>query len=269
MLSRLSRARVPFRRYIQTQSFPPTSTTAKYAIAVGTLATVAFFGTQSVQADNGSHKFSAPPPTSQDFQSYLIKKFEENPSPDDVLLRSLNVRSEQAQELPRDPVQQNTSPTEPKPAPAAVQSSAEETEASDGDSGGAAFNPETGEINWDCPCLGGMAHGPCGPEFREAFSCFVHSEDEPKGINCVEKFQGMQTCFREHPDVYASEIADDDDAAEAAEKELKEGESEKTEGALPQADKEQGSVPSTDVSESASPSASAPKPSEETPSSEQ
>ena len=24
----------------------------------------------------------------------------------------------------------------------------------------AAFNPDTGEINWDCPCLGGMAHGP-------------------------------------------------------------------------------------------------------------
>jgi hypothetical protein len=24
----------------------------------------------------------------------------------------------------------------------------------------AAFNPETGEINWDCPCLGGMANGP-------------------------------------------------------------------------------------------------------------
>jgi len=23
-----------------------------------------------------------------------------------------------------------------------------------------AFNEETGEINWDCPCLGGMAHGP-------------------------------------------------------------------------------------------------------------
>lgn len=29
-----------------------------------------------------------------------------------------------------------------------------------------------GEINWDCPCLGGMATGPCGVEFREAFSCF-------------------------------------------------------------------------------------------------
>lgn len=29
-----------------------------------------------------------------------------------------------------------------------------------------------GEINWNCPCLGGMATGPCGVSFREAFSCF-------------------------------------------------------------------------------------------------
>ncbi len=29
-----------------------------------------------------------------------------------------------------------------------------------------------GEINWDCPCLGGMASGPCGQAFRDAFSCF-------------------------------------------------------------------------------------------------
>ena len=29
-----------------------------------------------------------------------------------------------------------------------------------------------GQINWNCPCLGGMAVGPCGVEFREAFSCF-------------------------------------------------------------------------------------------------
>ena len=51
-----------------------------------------------------------------------------------------------------------------------------------------AFNPETGEINWDCPCLGGMAHGPCGEEFKAAFSCFVYSEKEPKGIECIDKF---------------------------------------------------------------------------------
>ncbi|KAJ3909169.1 hypothetical protein F5879DRAFT_1037707, partial [Lentinula edodes] len=89
-----------------------------------------------------------------------------------------------------------------------------ETEASDSASQGA-YNPETGEINWDCPCLGGMAYGPCGPEFREAFSCFIYSEEEPKGINCVEKFQAMQTCFRAHPEVYADEIMDDDEDGKA------------------------------------------------------
>lgn len=78
-----------------------------------------------------------------------------------------------------------------------------ETPSGEASASGGAYNPETGEINWDCPCLGGMAHGPCGPEFREAFSCFVFSEAEPKGINCVEKFQNMQNCFRAHPDVYA------------------------------------------------------------------
>lgn len=57
----------------------------------------------------------------------------------------------------------------------------------------AAFNPETGEINWDCPCLGGMAHGPCGEEFKAAFSCFVYSKEEPKGIECIDKFKYVNT----------------------------------------------------------------------------
>ncbi|KAJ1304843.1 hypothetical protein OPQ81_005977 [Rhizoctonia solani] len=77
-----------------------------------------------------------------------------------------------------------------------------------------AFNPETGEINWDCPCLGGMAHGPCGPQFRDAFSCFVHSTEEPKGVDCVEKFKAMQDCFREHPDIYGEELEDDGEASD-------------------------------------------------------
>ncbi|SMN21956.1 similar to Saccharomyces cerevisiae YKL195W MIA40 Essential protein of the mitochondrial intermembrane space (IMS) [Maudiozyma saulgeensis] len=75
-----------------------------------------------------------------------------------------------------------------------------------------AYNPDTGEINWDCPCLGGMAHGPCGEEFKEAFSCFIYSEAEPKGIDCVEKFQGMQTCFRKYPEYYAEQLKDEEDA---------------------------------------------------------
>lgn len=52
-----------------------------------------------------------------------------------------------------------------------------------------AFNEETGEINWDCPCLGGMAHGPCGEDFRAAFSCFVFSKSEPKGMDCIDNFK--------------------------------------------------------------------------------
>lgn len=73
-----------------------------------------------------------------------------------------------------------------------------------------AFNPVTGEINWDCPCLGGMAYGPCGEEFRAAFSCFVYSNEEPKGMECIDKFQGMQDCFRAHPEVYKGELEDDE-----------------------------------------------------------
>ncbi|KAI9509492.1 hypothetical protein F5148DRAFT_749328 [Russula earlei] len=77
-----------------------------------------------------------------------------------------------------------------------------------------AFDPATGKINWDCPCLGGMAYGPCGAQFREAFSCFVYSEEDPKGIDCVEKFKAMQDCFRENPDVYGEEFMNDDDEDE-------------------------------------------------------
>jgi len=97
-----------------------------------------------------------------------------------------------------DPFPEEQTPEEPAPT------SGEEDDKS------GAFNPETGEINWDCPCLGGMAHGPCGEQFREAFSCFVFSEQEPKGVDCVEKFRAMQDCFRAHPDVYGEEIDDDE-----------------------------------------------------------
>lgn len=34
-----------------------------------------------------------------------------------------------------------------------------------------------------------MAHGPCGEAFKAAFSCFVYSNEEPKGIDCIEKFK--------------------------------------------------------------------------------
>lgn len=103
------------------------------------------------------------------------------------------------------------SETQSNTTKAASSSSSSPAELEEEAEGEGAFNPETGEINWDCPCLGGMAHGTCGAEFRDAFSCFVYSEKEPKGIDCIEKFQAMQDCFRAHPDEYGNELTGDDD----------------------------------------------------------
>ena len=108
--------------------------------------------------------------------------------------------------------------------PVAIEVAVEESEEQTGQQ--SAYDPETGEINWDCPCLGGMAHGPCGEQFKLAFSCFVYSEAEPKGIDCVDKFKAMQDCFREHPDVYKDEIEDDEAANAQFEKEEAEAKSE-------------------------------------------
>ncbi|KAI9104549.1 hypothetical protein DFS34DRAFT_603580 [Phlyctochytrium arcticum] len=74
-----------------------------------------------------------------------------------------------------------------------------------------AYNPETGEINWDCPCIAGMTKPPCGESFKAAFSCFVYSTEEPKGVDCLDAFREMQKCFKEHPDIYGDELDDEDD----------------------------------------------------------
>ena len=62
-----------------------------------------------------------------------------------------------------------------------------------------------GEINWDCPCLQGMAYGPCGEQFKAAFSCFHYSEADPKGSNCIPQFRDMQECFVKYPEIYGKD----------------------------------------------------------------
>ncbi|KAM9798676.1 mitochondrial intermembrane space import and assembly protein 40-like [Syngnathus typhle] len=63
----------------------------------------------------------------------------------------------------------------------------------------------SGEINWSCPCLGGMASGPCGTEFKEAFSCFHYSKEELKGSECLDQFRAMQECMQLYPELYPQE----------------------------------------------------------------
>ncbi|XP_072748655.1 mitochondrial intermembrane space import and assembly protein 40-B [Anoplolepis gracilipes] len=72
-----------------------------------------------------------------------------------------------------------------------------------------------GEINWNCPCLGGMATGPCGLEFREAFSCFHYSTADPKGSDCRKVFETMQDCMLQYPALYDSRGSSTDDLDEA------------------------------------------------------
>lgn len=73
-----------------------------------------------------------------------------------------------------------------------------------------------GKINWNCPCLGGMASGPCGVPFREAFSCFHYSEAEPKGSDCYESFRKMQDCMQQYPDLYPTSKPDEGDENSSA-----------------------------------------------------
>lgn len=68
-----------------------------------------------------------------------------------------------------------------------------------------------GDINWNCPCLGGMASGPCGQQFKDAFSCFHYSKEEVKGSECIEHFRSMQECMQKYPELYPQE--DDNESA--------------------------------------------------------
>lgn len=111
----------------------------------------------------------------------------------DAKLKARDAQATKQAEAAKSATPQQTPPPTDKPAgavaasPEEAEKTPEQLEEEAGQQG--AFNPETGEINFDCPCLGGMAHGPCGEEFKAAFSCFVYSDQEPKGIECVDKFQ--------------------------------------------------------------------------------
>ena len=88
---------------------------------------------------------------------------------------------------------------------------------------------EDGTINWDCPCLGGMASGPCGVEFRESFTCFHYSKEEPKGSDCLEPFRTLHDCMTKYPDYYGRKTGsrssgdEDDDEEEDNDSEQKTG----------------------------------------------
>ncbi|KAJ1925687.1 Oxidoreductase [Tieghemiomyces parasiticus] len=77
-------------------------------------------------------------------------------------------------------------------------------------------DPVTGEINWDCPCMQGYIHGPCGDTFRTAYSCYIEaSSSEDAMEQCTDKFRTMQACFDRHPEFYHEDPKDDEDEESA------------------------------------------------------
>ncbi|CAG8497327.1 4280_t:CDS:1, partial [Ambispora leptoticha] len=108
--------------------------------------------------------------------------------------------NEKTEKKPEKEREQTSEKTEKKPEKEQEQSN--ETLDQEKTSAGGPIDPDTGEIDWDCPCLGGMANGPCGEQFKAAFSCFVYSTAEPKGSDCLEAFKEMQSCFRAYPEFY-------------------------------------------------------------------
>ncbi|TWU78487.1 Oxidoreductase [Metarhizium rileyi] len=175
----------------------------RWGLALGA---VYYYNTSSVFADEATVQSMASPPA-----------FAESdlPTVDAVIEQKRGQSKPKAKQQPQ-PTDQSQSKPETQPVTesqntVAAAGSPEALEEEAGQEG--AFNPETGEINWDCPCLGGMAHGPCGEEFKTAFSCFVYSSEEPKGMDCIEKFQGMQDCFKQYPDIYGAELSDDSEEA--------------------------------------------------------
>lgn len=62
----------------------------------------------------------------------------------------------------------------------------------------------------NCPCIASMKEGSCGTPFIAAYRCFLESETEPKGMDCMDQFKSMQACIAEHPDEYNLDDDDED-----------------------------------------------------------
>ena len=63
--------------------------------------------------------------------------------------------------------------------------------------------------------------GPCGLEFREAFSCFHYSKSEVKGSECLEQFAKLQMCMKDFPELYEEKNKDGDDSKKEEEESTK------------------------------------------------
>ncbi|CAN6245258.1 unnamed protein product [Urochloa humidicola] len=88
-----------------------------------------------------------------------------------------------------------------------------------------AFNGEINEsIDVDvqkaleCPCLDDLKRGPCGSQFIDAFLCYLKSNKEEKGSDCVDPFIALQNCIKENKEAFIKDTLEEEENDEEAEK---------------------------------------------------
>ncbi|KFK27647.1 hypothetical protein AALP_AA8G410500 [Arabis alpina] len=69
----------------------------------------------------------------------------------------------------------------------------------------------------DCPCIADLRNGSCGSQFTEAFRCFLKSNAEEKGSDCVHPFVALQSCIKANPDAFSKEVLEDGEKPEKKE----------------------------------------------------
>ncbi|KAK2734962.1 Oxidoreductase [Myotisia sp. PD_48] len=201
------------RRWVSDVSSPQKSrgwksTAVRWGLAIGA---VYYYNTSSIFAEEPPLAFQSTASQANTAPLPTIESITANKKPKVQASSSRPSQPKAETEKPSSEASSVAALAETEAAPTEAQSlqlSPAELEQEAGQEG--AFNPETGEINWDCPCLGGMAHGPCGEDFKAAFSCFVYSKEDPKGIDCIDNFKAMQDCFRQHPEIYGAELDDEE-----------------------------------------------------------
>lgn len=57
------------------------------------------------------------------------------------------------------------------------------------------------EVALQCPCVEDMMTSPCKDTFVDSFSCFMKSNEEIKGYDCVEHFERFQACLVANPGI--------------------------------------------------------------------
>lgn len=50
-----------------------------------------------------------------------------------------------------------------------------------------------------------LVQGPCSDSFKDSFACFMRSQHETKGMDCITQFEGFQACLHRNPE-YAEEM---------------------------------------------------------------